>query len=243
MKLIMENWRGFIKESTSGRKLDHYATLISREVVEALKHEDIKNTLQQSGEVNTRLDIEDILEELEWVRDVYINIKTGNAIDADASYDFPLDATDEQRRESDMTINITLPADYDETYFSALIPELKDALRHELEHSGQPTDTLMGVQEKIPGGDIWKSLETVEDYYTSEAEVAGHVTGLYKKAKTMREPMGEVIDDYLLRVHQTALSSGYSEGEINPLMSKIREYWRYYTMSRYPNAEIDLERS
>ena len=240
MKLLLENWREYINE-VSGRSLENYTTLISREVIKALKNEEVRSRLSETGEVQFKMDIEHILKDLDWVRDVYIDLGGGDYVYADAKYEFDLDATDEQRKESDIVVGIVLPHDYDNSVFSELIPELKDALRHELEHSSQPTDMLMQVQKEIPEGDIWKSLESAMTYYTSEAEVKAHVAGIYKRAKVLKAPAGEVIDEFLTQIWQTGLANGYSEEELHPLLGRIREIWRHYLMSRYPNAQIDLE--
>jgi hypothetical protein len=240
MKLLLENWRKYINE-VSGRALDNYTTLISREVVKALKDNQVKTALIDREQIEFKMSIDDILEGLKWVRDVYINLSRGNYVYTDAKYEFDLDATDEQRRTSDIIINVVLPENYDNSVLSELIPELKDSLRHELEHSSQPTDMLMKVQKKIPEGEVWKSLASAEDYYTSEAEVKAHVAGIYKKIKMLKEPAGEVLDDFLTQIWQTGMARGYSEQELDPLMRKIRDLWRFYMASRYPQAEIDWD--
>ena len=240
MKQLFEGWRTYLNE-VSGRSLENYTTLISREVVKAIKDKGIRERLSEYGEVQFKMDIEHILKDLNWVRDVYIDLGGGDYVYADAKYEFVLDATDEERAESDIIINLVIPHDYDDSVFSELIPELKDALRHELEHSSQPTEMLMKVQREIPEGKVWKSLESAEIYYTSEAEVKAHVVGIYKRAKMLKEPASEVMDDFLLQIWQTGLARGHSEQELDPLMRKIRELWRNYMASRYPHAEIDWE--
>jgi len=240
MKLLLENWREYVNE-VSGKGLERYTTLISREVINALKDEGIKSHFNEKGEAGFQMSIDDILQDLEWVRGVFINLTSGEYVYADAKYEFDLDATDEERKTSDIILNIGLPLQYDNSVFSQLIPELKDALRHELEHSSQPTDMLMNIQKEIPEGQVWKSLESAETYYTSEAEVKAHAAGIYKKAKTMKQPVDEVLDDFLIAVWQTGLNRGHSEEGLDPLMKKVRELWRYYLMSRYPEAQIELE--
>ena len=237
MKLILENWRKYINE-VSGRSLDRYVTLISREIVEALKDDGLKSHFNENGSAEFEMSIDDILQDLNWVRSVLVYMNSGDYVYSDAKYEFDLDASDEQRKSSDIIVNIVLPLQYENSVFSQLIPELKDVLRHELEHSSQPTDMLMNIQKKIPEGDVWKSLESAETYYTDEAEVKAHVAGIYKKSKMLREPAEEVMDDFLMQVWQTGMANGYSEEELEPLMAKIRELWRHYMISRYPHAEL-----
>jgi len=224
-----------------GRALDRYTTLLSREVIGALKDDDLRAHFNRTGHVEFKMDLEEVLQDLEWVRDVFVSLGVGERAYVDAKYEFVLDATPEERVESDIIINVLLPQDYPNSVFSELIPELKDALRHELEHSAQPTEMLMRVQEEIPDGNVWKSLESARKYYTSEAEIKAHVAGIYKRAKVLREAGGQSVDNFLVEVWQTGVDNGYVEEELHPLMQRIRELWRYYMMVRYPLAAIDLE--
>ena len=239
MKLLFENWRRYLNE---GRELEQYTTLVSREIVNALKDPDLRDAFSRAKQILFRLEIDDILDNLEYVRDIYVNIMEGNLVYAHAKYEFDLNATEEQRKNSDITVDVVLPLDYENSVFSELIPDLKEALRHELEHSVQPTDMLMNIQKGVPTRDIWKDLETAEAYYASEGETKAHVVGIYKKVKMLKEPAGEVLDQELLNIYSTGLHHGYTEEELEPLMRKIREYWRLYMQHRFPHAEIDWER-
>ena len=55
MKLLFENWRRYLKE---GRELEQYTTLISREIVNALKDSDVKDAFNQAKQAYFKLDIE-----------------------------------------------------------------------------------------------------------------------------------------------------------------------------------------
>tara|TARA_Y100000034_G_scaffold92228_1_gene111392 strand:- start:58 stop:831 length:774 start_codon:yes stop_codon:yes gene_type:complete len=239
MKLLFESWRRYLKE---GRELEQYTTLISREIVNALKDSDVKDAFNQAKQAYFKLDIEHILDNLEYVKDVYVNMLEGDLVYAHAKYEFDLDATEEQRKNSEIVVDVILPIGYENSIFSELIPEIKESLRHELEHSTQPTEMLMKIQKKIPTGDVWNTLESAEAYFTNESETKAHVVGIYKKAKMFKEPAGEVLDQELMNIYSTGLHYGYTEEELGPIMSKIREYWRYYMQSRFPHAEIDWDR-
>jgi len=246
MKLLLENWRTFINEAgTTGRRLDRYATDFSREIIKALKDEDLRSYIESNGEATFTL-VADLLEDLKWVRDIIVNVKISDLEDdhsiiVHGSYDWILDAPEEDRQLSDVYVNIEFPQLYTNKDFSELIPKLKETLRHELEHSGQPTEMLKKVYEKIPDKEIWKTLQTAKDYYTSESEVKGHVAGVYKRAKTEKQPIGELLDNIINEIYYTGLNYGYAEEELTPLVRRIRELWRYYLMSRYPHAKIELE--
>jgi len=232
-----------LEKMKTGRALDWYATQISREIVQAVKHADVKSAVKTEGGATFQLDIPQILDDLEWLEAVTVDIQgnLSNYVDVVAKYGFDIDADDEQRKTSDIHVEILLPDDYTDSVLSQLIPKLKGTLRHELEHAGQPTEMLMKVQKKIPEGDIWKSLQSAEDYYTSEAEAKAHVAELVKVAKTERKPAAEVIDRELVRVWQTGLARGFSEGNLDPLMKKIRDTYQYYLMARWPDAAIEHE--
>jgi len=240
MRLLLENWRKYLSE---GRELEQYTTLISREIVNALKSEEVKDAFSHNKQehLSFKLTIDEILKDLKYVENVYVNMLEGNGVFAVAKYEFILDATEEQREESDITVDVILPLNYKDSVFSELIPELKDSLRHELEHSTQSTEMLMTIQKEIPEGDVWKTLESAETYYTNEAETKAHVVGIYKKVKMHGVPAGEALDRELMDIYSTGFHRGYAEEELGPIMEKIREYWRYYMQSRFPHAEMDWE--
>ena len=100
---------------------------------------------------------------------------------------------------------------------------------------------LKKVYEKIPDKEIWKSLQSAKDYYTSESETKGHIAGIYKRAKTERRSVGDLLDDIIDEIYYTGLSYDYTPNELITLVRRVRELWRYYLMSRYPEAKIDLE--
>jgi len=237
MKLLFENWRRYLNE---GRELEQYTTLISREIVNALKDPDLRDAFSRAKQIMFRMDIGEVLDNLDYVRNVYVNIMEGAGPFVHAKYEFDKDATEEQRRNSDITVDIALPLDYENSVFSELIPDLKEVLRHELEHSDQPTEMLM--KDLLPGPEIWKSLESAESYFTSESETKAHVVGIYKKAKMLKEPAGQILDREIMNIYGTGASYGHDEDEVFELANKIREYWRLYMQHRFPHAEIDWEK-
>lgn len=232
--------RVLIEASQTGRALERYTTLISREIVNAIKDEGIKEAVSETGSVHFRLDIPEILDDLEWLAQVDIKIQgvEEDIVDADAAYGFDLDASDEQRKTSDMTINIMLPADYTNDVLSRLIPELKSTIRHELEHSGQSTEDLMDVQRRVPDAQVWKTMDSAEAHYLSRSEVAAYVAGAVKKAKMLKQPASDVIDEELIRIWQTGVAYGHPENEIDDLMGQIRQMYQDYLKKRWPLAEV-----
>lgn len=236
MNNLLKSWRSYIKE---GKSMENFTTLISRRIINVLKDEDLKQAFKEEGELYFKIEADDILNNIKYVNNIFVNLLANNFIYSNAKYEFDLNASEEQRKNSDIIVNIILPMNYSNSDFNELIPELKDSLRHELEHSTQSTDMLMKIQKEIPDGNIWKSYESAKKYYTDEAEVKAHVAGLYKKAKTIRQPLIQVLDEELYYIYQTGLNNGLSSDELDPLFAEIRELWHYYAISRYPQAEME----
>ena len=77
MKYLLENWRKYLKE---GRELERHATQISREIVNALKDEEIKDAFSRDKQGSFKFTIEDILKDLKYVENVYINMMEANMV-------------------------------------------------------------------------------------------------------------------------------------------------------------------
>ena len=245
MKNLFENWQNYLKEvNIKGKSLERYASELTRETMLVLKNDEFVKYIDEEREATVTL-TSSVIDELEWVRDIHLHVrqdeKYGVAegdVQVHGSYEYTLDAPEEERKTSDLHINIILPVAYDYSVFSKLVPELKETFRHELEHSSQPTEMLNITHEKVPDQEIWKTLQRAEDYYTSEAETKAHVVGLYNKAKTLKMPAAQVVDKFLGEVIETGLYHGYSEEELMPVIYKIRQWWLHYMSDRYPNAEV-----
>ena len=229
-----------VEKSLTGRKLEKVAALIADEVVEYLLDEDLRGAFATQGTLGFQVEVE-LPEAVLWLRNVYVKMEPSDIFNSDASYEFDLDATDEQREESDIRINLQIPTDYSDEELEKLKVEIEADLRHELEHSGQSTDVLMDVQRNVPDSEIWKSLERANYYYTSEAEVPSYVSSLVLKSKRHGSHATDEIDEDLNNIYATGLNKGYSEEELGSLMTKIRDVWQYYLMSRWPEQEWPIE--
>jgi len=78
--------------------------------------------------------------------------------------------------------------------FNDLIAELKDTLRHELEHVGQE-NFKKGVKINPSKNDNDLSLP---EYLTLDYEIPAFIRGLNKKAKTKKITLGQAIDEFFL---------------------------------------------
>ena len=226
-----------ISEGISGRGLNQYTTLMSRAIVDIIKAPTVHNKINSMNtdeeiQLKNPNNIDDIILDLDDLRDVYLILSVNDEeyVDVAGNYVF----NTKNRSESDFYIVLDLPRNYDFSIFSVLIPELKETIMHELEHSTEDTETL-----SIPPDNKWDSIENIESHFTSEAETKGYVVGLVKKAKIIKAPVTEIIDSYLMNIYRIAMSHGYNAEDMDPVMRNIRETWRFYLMSRYPEAETE----
>jgi hypothetical protein len=241
MKLLRECIRELLVEkSLTGRKLEKVASTIAQEVGEYLLDDDLRLSFAEQGALKFQVDI-NIPKSVIWLRNIFVEMTPRDNFNSTAAYEFDLNASDEQRKNSDIVLHLFMPQDYEDEEVERFKIEIESDLRHELEHSGQPTDVLMDVQKKAPDSEIWKTLDRADYYYTSEAEVPSYVSSLVLKSKKKEEHAADVIDKELYNIYETGLDKGFSEEELSPLMSKIRDTWQYYLMSRWPEQEWPIE--
>lgn len=122
-------------------------------------------------------------------------------------------------------LNITInynPSIFPKTY-NALNAEIKDSIRHELEHIGQfnfPKGT------KYRKGTPDKGFE----YYTLDFEIPAFVQGIYKKAKTQKIPFSQALEDFL----------DERVDELSPQEEdKLRQIYLGFARENLPAAQID----
>jgi len=225
------------EEIVKGKKLERYSTLLSREIVKILKSDEVKSVIGDLGpddEIPSGSipEIKHILKDISWIDDLYIILSANDEgyIDVVGHY-----ASDQKNREkSVLYLSISLPRNFDNSILSLLIPEIKETLRHELEHSSQSSEML-----DVTPDDAWESIESIEAHYAGESETKAHIAGLYKKAKMTKQPVENLIDDYITNLYMIGLSRGFEDDELKQVMSRIRDIWRYYLLSRYPNTKLD----
>tara|TARA_B100001123_G_scaffold451206_1_gene628460 strand:+ start:2279 stop:3001 length:723 start_codon:yes stop_codon:yes gene_type:complete len=221
----------------TGRKLDRYTTTIKRHVMKAIKDPEVREHFMEIGNVSFMLQDVPELDDIEYLRYVIIDISEGTP-SASAAYEFDIDATEKQRKNSDIRVFLRLPRDFKDSMLGFIDEELTDALRHELEHSGQETSELMDCSKHLSGEeDIWASLSNAASYYMCPGEIAGHIAGFMKRAKRNRLPLGKIIDEELTFIYERGLREGYDEEELHSLMSMIRKEYLSYATKRYPKAQ------
>jgi hypothetical protein len=119
------------------------------------------------------------------------------------------------------------PDKFPEAY-TELIPEIKDTIRHELEHIAQFnfSKTVNPNSQKL-------SQYTWFQYFTFDYEIPAFVQGLYKRAKTKRISFTDAVNEFLINY----LDVLTDEEEI-----KVKQTWMDYARKNLPAAQIDEKR-
>jgi len=109
--------------------------------------------------------------------------------------------------------------------FNNLIAEVKDTLRHELEHLGQ----YYFGKEVEPDGTDPDDVPSFE-YFTLDFEIPAFVQGLYKTAKTKKITLTQAIDEYLAQW----------EAELTPEeAAKVKQIWINWAKENLPAAQFE----
>ena len=121
--------------------------------------------------------------------------------------------------------------------FGDVYPQMKEILRHELEHSTQSEKSRVGEFE-------WSDLERAEQYFTDPKEVAAWVSGLYKRAKMTKTPFIVVLNDRLrgwkermLYREKWARKPPVDPAEVDAVLGRIREKFLDYARRRFFTAQ------
>ena len=109
--------------------------------------------------------------------------------------------------------------------FNDLIAEVKDTLRHELEHLGQYYFDK-GVEPDGTDPDDVSSFE----YFTLDYEIPAFVQGLYKTAKTKKITLTQAIDDFL-----DEREAELTDNEA----AKVKQIWTNWARENLPAAQLD----
>ena len=109
--------------------------------------------------------------------------------------------------------------------YNDLIAEVKDTLRHELEHVGQ----YAFGKEVEPDGTDPKDVP-LSKYLTLDFEIPSFVQGLYKTAKTKKITLTQAIDDFLEE----------REAELTPEeAAKVKQIWINWAKENLPAAQLE----
>ena len=110
--------------------------------------------------------------------------------------------------------------------------EIKNTVRHELEHSNQ-------YKHKMDFGKNISSItnENFKDYYLSEHEIASWASAAYFSATKKRVPIEQEIEKKLGEIFLYAKKRvSLSESALWQIIQQIRDKWIEYIYYRYPEA-------
>ena len=148
--------------------------------------------------------------------------------DIDASIDFP----DGNNTKHIITIIIEYEPKNFEQKLSVLVAELKDTLRHEIEHVAQNLyDRPKDIKASLSDDYDYMAIDTF-DYLLKPEEISAFVQGLYKKAKVKKLPLDVVIDEYLNSLNF------YEKQLTKTQINKIRNVWIKWAKSNIRTAQF-----
>lgn len=204
--------------------MDALSTQISRTIINHIKQEApsgrIEALIQQMNGFRLRVVFQTYgdEEELRWTRAHY----------------------DTQYHELFIRIEVPLPLQVQE--LNAFIPELKEALRHELEHALQANrKTIRGVHyldpshsnnTGFPRKNQFSDIESAKEYFLSPEEIEAHVMGMYKFAKTSKKPLRDIMVQKTIEMAGKMQRNGIPRQESFKFVSELFKAWVSYAEKR-----------
>ena len=233
MEVTNKQLREMIKESLRGRGLERVAKRITYDIFEYLIDADIKQAFAIKGNLGFEVETNPTIA-VSWLDRVIVYMRNSEYFASTAAYEYDLNASDEDRKSSDIIVNLYLPNDYNMQEISKMRYEIESDIRHELEHSGQSTKDLMNVRSSIQTEeDIWSSLNNAWSYYGSDEETAAHISGWVLKAKRTKQDINDLLYSELYKIYATGLEAGYSEESMQGFMKALSQKYYNYLRARW----------
>jgi hypothetical protein len=121
---------------------------------------------------------------------------------------------------------------------SLIVANLKDTIRHELEHSSQDAKRF----EKFIKVGYESNNENIEEYYLDSTEVEAYVAGLYKMAKMQKRSFIKLINIYLKAIIKPQAQEAKIK-DVDGFLEKIKNKWVLYAKKRFPRAQLSEART
>jgi len=210
MKLIMEQWRGFLQEG----RYEAATTELTRKVIPHVKYiidevipsENVQNSrkdlilvigkkyLRGQG-LPKELDDKMYLAQFAFHIDKKLAEETGDKFQIGGL--FMGDTEDPE--DSYIKINSFLDIGFNEQDLNAYLGELKAVTIHEIQHGGQTDDMLATAQPpkeplQPPGRWNYNQIDGIRGYYASDSETDTYTKEAYKRAKYHKVPYTEALD-------------------------------------------------
>lgn len=259
MKQIFENWRSSLNEGI----LEKETTEISRMIVDKVKKLVNAGTMHQSPMPYHWLEVphEEIPQSLAETALLHSVMVKVTKIDQEErgiphgrrARGNPVRISGQFKgggKYRELTIFMQVYMDLTETpedfikSISGWYPELKNLLRHEIEHARQKTKDDEGTYDKYKATGIGMSgtRKDAVEYFQTKEEMEAYVVGLYKKAKMQKKPFAEVFDDWLrtMRFHVMISKKGeeeFPDSEVRKGFDQIERDYLEYAKERFPAAQ------
>jgi len=221
--LLFREWETLEKAKTplTEGKYDRPTGLIVDKIWEYIKKS--KENKKGTSAYKTKIDI----------NGVYVELTT--IIKRNKNLDFQL-AVDANQSSNEIQVLIMLNPDYEPEQYNKLNAKLQDTVRHELEHtlqdptsinykSGKPKMTSLDYRGKIQ-----QDPALVHRYFTLKDEIPAMVNGMYRQAKTEKQPLDVIFKEYLEYFIK-------SEDITQAQADKIIGVWIEYAKENLPKAQ------
>lgn len=129
-------------------------------------------------------------------------------------------------------------------HFSMIQERCYEVVRHELQHAGQDSATLMSgfdANDKLQGalpGQVWTSAEALKGYLLSRAELEAFCAGIYHQARRTRKPFIQVLDQRIHSFMEMAAKKRVDIVEVRNALLEVRYKWIEYAKQKYPKAQF-----
>lgn len=221
MKLIMENWRGFLKES----KYDVKVRKLSYQMMEYIKSGEEEDPFYTDVIVKNHnpIDLDDEFNDVDSWDDVEVSLD----VLRDPNFKLPFTLNGGASGDA-IELNLIINPANEPNVWSDINIELHDALRHEIEHITQDRNPSKGLKDSHHEGTI-----PYVDYLLLPHEIPAYVKGLNARRKKMKVTLTQAMDDFLTK-HRSMFSKGAEDQESD----RVRSVWLSWAKENLPNTPM-----
>lgn len=238
--MLLQEYIKITLQEVKSRRLDWYSTQISRILINLIKHLHYETVLEYlksygggiefvfSKATNERL--KNILKDLN-LKDIEIIFFNSESTRLDPGF-LPSSRIIRLRVSTKIIHDISQKINIDK-----YIPDFKDGIRHELEHSIQAL-----ASKDVPIFDV-TSLVSMRNYYLNTQERRAFAAGFYKQAKAFNKPVIDVINEYIMNQKNAILNGlktyrdfrpDYTIKELNDFYRELKAIFYQDIKMKYP---------
>lgn len=133
------------------------------------------------------------------------------------------------RGKNEIRVNVDMTSD--KKHLSWLVGNLKNVIRHELEHSYQERRDTIPIEVIDPDNDLIR-------YLLQPHEIEAFVAGAYKEAKMLRVPLSHIFDGTSSYVARSIVKKGIAPARARDTMDMVQQRWEEYARKRFPMADL-----